>query len=70
MELLEREAFLESLEGFLANARKGHGCLVLVGGEAGIGKTALVRAFCDRHGTDARVLWGACDALVRPFNKS
>jgi predicted ATPase len=46
MELLERGAFLESLEGFLGNAREGHGCLVLVDGEAGIGKTALVRAFC------------------------
>jgi hypothetical protein len=39
---------------------------VLVGGEAGIGKTSLVRAFCDRHGGDARALWGACDALRTP----
>ena len=45
MELLEREAFLEALEGFLAGAGGGHGCLVLVGGEAGVGKTSLVRAF-------------------------
>ncbi|HZB60186.1 MAG TPA: AAA family ATPase [Actinomycetota bacterium] len=42
MELLERQAFLESLEGFLASARGGRGCLVLVGGEAGIGKTSLI----------------------------
>ena len=66
MELLERQAFLESLEGFLASARGGRGSLVLVGGEAGIGKTSLVRAFCDRHGGDARALWGACDALRTP----
>jgi len=66
MELLERQAFLESLEGFLASARGGRGCLVLVGGEAGIGKTSLVRAFCDRHGGDTRALWGACDALRTP----
>ena len=66
MELLERQAFLESLEGFLASAREGRGSLVLVGGEAGIGKTSLVRAFCDRHGGDARALWGACDALRTP----
>ena len=39
---------------------------MLVGGEAGIGKTSLVRAFCDRHGADARFLWGACDALRTP----
>ena len=69
MELLERQAFLEQLDGFLASAREGRGSLVLVGGEAGIGKTSLVRAFCDRHGGDARALWGACDALrtTRPL---
>jgi predicted ATPase len=66
MELLEREAFLEALEGLPPGAGGGRGCPVLVGGEAGTGKTALVRAFCDRHLTDARVLWGACDALRTP----
>ena len=66
MVLLERGTFLSSLEGWLAEARDGHGCLVWVGGEAGIGKTSLVRAFCDRHGPDARVLWGTCDALRTP----
>jgi hypothetical protein len=40
MELLERGAFLESLESWLADARNGEGCMVLLGGEAGIGKTA------------------------------
>ncbi|HYN19038.1 MAG TPA: AAA family ATPase, partial [Actinomycetes bacterium] len=66
MALLERGTYLRSLEGWLAEAMDGHGCLVLVGGEAGIGKTSLVRAFCDRHDADARVLWGACDALRTP----
>ena len=66
MVLLERGTFLGSLDGWLAEARDGHGRLVLVGGEAGIGKTSLVRAFCDRHGADARFLWGACDALRTP----
>ena len=40
------------------------GRLVLVGGEAGVGKTALVRAFTEQSG--ARVLWGACDPLETP----
>jgi predicted ATPase len=38
MELLERGAFLESLESWLAAARSGEGCMVLLGGEAGIGR--------------------------------
>jgi DNA-binding CsgD family transcriptional regulator/tetratricopeptide (TPR) repeat protein len=38
---------------------------VLVAGEAGIGKTALVRAFDSRIGS-VRVLWGTCDSLFTP----
>jgi predicted ATPase len=37
---------------------------VLVGGEAGIGKSALVRAF--GSATSGRVLSGACDAFHTP----
>ena len=55
--LLEREAFFDVLAG-------PPGRLVLVGGEAGVGKTALVRAFAERSG--GRVLWGACDPLETP----
>ena len=55
--LLEREAFLDVLAG-------PPGRLVLVGGEAGVGKTALVREFAEQSG--ARVLWGACDPLETP----
>jgi AAA ATPase domain len=43
----------------------GAGRLVLLGGEAGIGKTTLVRTFCERASAP-RVLWGACDALRTP----
>lgn len=35
-------------------------------GEAGIGKTALVREFCERQQPAQRVLWGACDGLRAP----
>src|SRR5687768_15372103 len=65
---LERDAFLAELHDAQTSAAS-LGCVALVSGEAGIGKTALVESFCARL-TDsprgARVLWGACDALFTP----
>jgi predicted ATPase len=66
-DLLERAEQLAALDGFLADATAGGGGrLVFVGGEAGGGKTALLRRFCDRHRASAVVLWGACDGMVTP----
>ena len=64
--LVERSAELELLEEALARVRSGRaGELLFVAGEAGIGKTSLLRAFVE--GKDAaRVLWGACDPLFTP----
>ena len=64
--LLERDSYLELLEAWWADVASGHGRLVLVAGEAGVGKTALVREFCDRGRPRARVLWGGCDGLRTP----
>jgi DNA-binding CsgD family transcriptional regulator/tetratricopeptide (TPR) repeat protein len=66
-ELLERAASLAILSDSLATALEAkRGQLVVVGGEAGVGKTALLREFCGgRHGA-TRILWGACDALYTP----
>ena len=64
MELLERDEILGRLDELLAQARLGNGRAVLVRGEAGIGKTAAVRAFADAHFADAHVLWGGCDDLL------
>ncbi len=65
--LLERanelSALAESLEAVRQSSR-GH--VVLVGGEAGAGKTALLRQFCDELAPSVRVLWGACDPLFTP----
>ena len=65
MKLLEREAFLDTLAGYAQDARQGSGRLVLVSGESGMGKTALVEAFQQQLG-QARWLWGACDGLLTP----
>jgi DNA-binding CsgD family transcriptional regulator len=67
--LLEREPLLAQLGGLLAESRSGRGHLVLVSGEAGIGKTALVKAFSIQAAAGAAVLWGSCDPVIpaRPF---
>src|SRR6185503_13854127 len=64
--LLERERFFNELEGLLAAVAAGNGRLVLVSGEAGIGKTSLIERFAEAHKARARVLWGSCDALLTP----
>jgi DNA-binding CsgD family transcriptional regulator/tetratricopeptide (TPR) repeat protein len=66
MPLLERESALDALGGWFAEARAGRGRLVLVAGEAGVGKTALIDEFAVRHRQAARVLWGGCDPLTTP----
>ena len=64
--LLERDAELRGLRETLGRAGRGHGSVVLVSGEAGIGKTSLVRAFAEQAQAHARVLIGTCDDLVTP----
>lgn len=66
MRLLERDDLLESLAGRVESARHGEGSMVLVAGEAGAGKTSLVRALTDRLGGDILTLEGACDPLATP----
>src|SRR6516164_3111557 len=65
--LLERSGQLRALGGALAAvASGGQGRIVLVAGEAGIGKTALLRRFCADVDGSARVLWAGCDPLFTP----
>jgi tetratricopeptide (TPR) repeat protein len=65
MELLERESPLACLAEWAAEARRGDGRLVVLGGEAGVGKTALLERF-QQDLPDARWSWGACDGLFTP----
>ena len=65
MELIERTGFLSLLQSKF-DAIEGEGHCVLVSGEAGIGKTSLVRAFCRRLKDECNIYQGTCDALFTP----
>ena len=66
-ELRERSRQLAALTELLAAvAESGCGRLVLVYGEAGIGKTALTRSFSTEAVGSAGVLCGGCDELFTP----
>ena len=69
MPLLERDALLATLRDRLAETNRAGGRLVIVSGEAGIGKTALVDAFVASLPRGTRWLRGACDPILpaRPF---
>ncbi len=69
MALLERDELLVELGNCLADTRHGRGRLVLVSGEAGIGKSTLLDAFEAHLPRATRVLRGSCDPVVpaRPF---
>src|SRR5262245_27337627 len=66
LSLVERSAELDVLAETLervGDTRAGE--LLFVAGEAGVGKTSLLRAFADGC-VATRVLWGACDPLFTP----
>jgi DNA-binding CsgD family transcriptional regulator/tetratricopeptide (TPR) repeat protein len=65
-ELLERDDALAALATARDTAARGAGGAVLVTGEPGIGKTALVRRFVGGLPAGARVLFGSCDDLAIP----
>jgi DNA-binding CsgD family transcriptional regulator/tetratricopeptide (TPR) repeat protein len=65
-ELLEREAPLRVLAAALDEAARGCGSAVLVSGEPGIGKSALVTSFATDRAATSRVLFGICDDLAIP----
>jgi len=66
MDLLERDHCFAQLSELLRTTTTGNGRTVLISGEAGMGKTALVEQFVSQHCSTARRLWGACEALFTP----
>jgi DNA-binding CsgD family transcriptional regulator/tetratricopeptide (TPR) repeat protein len=65
-EPLERADVLGVLRTAVTDAAHGAGSVVLVEGEAGIGKTSVLRAFAAEHRDRVRVLLGGCDDLLTP----
>src|SRR5690348_9422558 len=65
MPLLERDTQLASMAEYAGEARQGDGRLVLIAGEAGVGKSALVEQL-ERGLPEAAWYWGACDGLFTP----
>ncbi len=66
MELLEREPQLQRINETFKGVLKGEGAIVVVSGEAGIGKTSFVKAVTEPLRSSAHLFWGACDPLFTP----
>ena len=66
MQLIERDEFLASLQTHFEDISGGEGHCILVSGEAGIGKTALVKSFCKQQSGGCIIYQGACDDLFTP----
>ena len=64
--LIEREGPLRQLRNASQRASGGQGSVVVLGGEAGIGKTSLLQEFAHQPQTELRVFWGGCEALFTP----
>lgn len=60
--LVDRKEELDSLEALYRQAKERHGQLLLLAGEAGIGKTRLVEEYLARH-ADVAVLYSVCYEL-------
>ena len=64
--LIERERELEQLGAMIKAAARGQGAVALVSGEAGIGKTSLIRRLFEGLPSGWRAAAGGCDALFTP----
>jgi len=66
MELIERTGFLATLSAKFESIKHGEGHCILLSGEAGLGKTSVIKAFCSEIRDDCKIFQGSCDALFTP----
>lgn len=66
MALLERGRELELIGYRFGRIRADGGCCAIVSGEAGVGKTSLLRAAVLALPAGTPVMWAACEALFTP----
>src|SRR6476661_3971242 len=66
MELIERDSFLTALRSQFERVSEGEGRSIFVSGEAGIGKTSLIKAFCNEVKNKCNAYLGICYALFTP----
>jgi len=66
MDLLERDAPRALINDTFKRVCAGQGALVLVSGEAGIGKTSFVTDFVESQRSTARIIWSARDPFFTP----
>ncbi len=66
MELIERGGFMTALASQFGKVSENEGRCVFVSGEAGIGKTSLIKAFCNEVKSKCNIYQGICDALFTP----
>lgn len=64
--IFERDAEIQAIEQAIASARRGAGRLVWIAGEAGLGKSMLVRSIERRWGRDTPTMIAGCDDLMTP----
>ncbi|HEX5654466.1 MAG TPA: AAA family ATPase [Chitinophagaceae bacterium] len=66
MELVERDGLLATLQAEFQKIITGEGHCIFLSGEAGIGKTSLVKAFLKEQTNDCNIYQGACDSMYTP----
>ena len=64
MELIERAGVLAALQKTFKNVKEGEGHCLFISGEAGIGKTSLVKTFCHQQENCIVYQWPAMPYLL------